>query len=119
QVCGVLDVLLGLMRGYAGNELLFTFLLEQGNVEIFYFLIAQKKFSDQLREKVFKVLYKLVKYEKVAERMKHRLKLKDLGYQGLVSFLSDVPVSMLLIRCLSEQVLGSDVTPNYKDLLSV
>ncbi|XP_072010630.1 neurobeachin-like protein 2 isoform X2 [Engystomops pustulosus] len=119
QVCGVLDVLLGLMRGYSGNELLFTFLLEQGNVEIFYFLIAQKKFSDQLREKVFKVLYKLVKYEKVAERMKHRLKLKDLGYQGLVSFLSDVPVSMLLIRCLSEQVLGSDVTPNYKDLLSV
>ncbi|CAI9566183.1 unnamed protein product, partial [Staurois parvus] len=25
----------------------------------------------------------------------------------------------LLIRCLSEQVLGSDLTPNYRDLLAV
>ncbi|XP_066441343.1 neurobeachin-like protein 2 isoform X1 [Eleutherodactylus coqui] len=119
QVCGILDVLLSLLRANINNEHLYIFLLEQGNVEVFYFLLVQKKFSDQLREKVFKILYKLVKYEKVGERLKHRLKLKDIGYQGLISFLSDVPVSMLLIRCLSEQVLGSDITPNYKDLLSV
>ncbi|KAG9471909.1 hypothetical protein GDO78_022334 [Eleutherodactylus coqui] len=106
SVCGILDVLLSLLRANINNEHLYIFLLEQGNVEVFYFLLVQKKFSDQLREKVFK-------------RLKHRLKLKDIGYQGLISFLSDVPVSMLLIRCLSEQVLGSDITPNYKDLLSV
>ncbi|KAM4026728.1 neurobeachin-like protein 2 isoform 3-T3 [Anomaloglossus baeobatrachus] len=119
QVCGILDVFLSLLKGNVNNELLYGFLLEQGNIDVFYYLLAQKKFSDQLRERVFKILYKLVKYEKVNERLKHRLKLKDIGYQGLISFLSDVPVSMLLIRCLSEQVLGSDVTPNYKDLLAV
>lgn len=55
QVCGILDVLLSLLKANISNEQLYTFLLEQGNVDVFYFLLAQKKFSDQLREKVFKV----------------------------------------------------------------
>ncbi|KAM9307763.1 neurobeachin-like protein 2 [Gastrophryne carolinensis] len=119
QVCGILEVLHSLMKVSASSEQLYSFLLEPGNVEALYYLLVQKKFSDQLRERVFKVLYKLIKYEKVNERLKHRLKLRDIGYQGLLSFLNDVPVSMLLIRCLSEQVLGSDATPNYRDLLAV
>jgi len=49
----------------------------------------------------------MLKYEKVPERSKNRLKLKDIGYQGLIACLSDVPSSMLLFRCLSEQVLGA------------
>ena len=49
----------------------------------------------------------MLKYEKVPERSKNRLKLKDIGYQGLIACLSDVPTSMLLFRCLSEQVLGA------------
>lgn len=53
------------------------------------------------------ILYKLLKYEKVNERSKHRLKLKDIGYQGFISYLNDIPVSMLLSRCLLEQVLAS------------
>ncbi|XP_053569691.1 neurobeachin-like protein 2 isoform X2 [Bombina bombina] len=119
QVCGVLEVLHSLLKGSSSNDQLYIFLLEPGNIDVFYSLLVQKKFSDHIREKVFKILYKLLKYEKVYDRNKHRLKLKDIGYQGLISFLSEVPVSMLLIRCLSEQVLGSDLSPNYKDLLSV
>lgn len=49
----------------------------------------------------------MLKYEKVPERSKSRLKLKDIGYHGLISHLSDIPGSMLLFRCLSEQVLGA------------
>ncbi|XP_075444218.1 neurobeachin-like protein 2 isoform X2 [Ascaphus truei] len=119
QVCGILDVILSLLKGSSTNEQLYLFLLEPANVEIFYSLLVQKKYSDHVREKVFKVLYKMLKYEKVHDRTKHRLKLKDVGYQGLISFVSEVPVSMLLIRGLSEQVLGSDLSPNYKDLLAV
>lgn len=52
----------------------------------------------------------MLKYEKVPERSKNRLKLKDIGYQGLIACLSDVPSSMLLFRCLSEQVLGAGTT---------
>lgn len=55
------------------------------------------------------VLYKMLKYEKVPERSKNRLKLKDIGYQGLIACLGDIPSSMLLFRCLSEQVLGAGI----------
>ncbi|XP_069501900.1 neurobeachin-like protein 2 isoform X3 [Ambystoma mexicanum] len=119
QVCGILEVIHSLLKGSPAQEQLCSCLLEPGNVEVFYWLLVQKRYSDEVRERVFKILYKILKFEKIHERHKHRLKLKDIGYQGLISFLNEVPVSMLLIRCLSEQVLGSDFHPNYKDLVAV
>ncbi|XP_027763570.1 neurobeachin-like protein 2 [Empidonax traillii] len=118
QVCGALEVIHSLLKGSPAQEQLFTFLFEPGQVEVLFSLLVQKKFSDEVRERVFKILYKMLKYEKVPERSKSRLKLKDIGYHGLISYLSDVPSSTLLFRCLSEQVLGAD-PPNYKDLVAV
>ncbi|XP_026698479.1 neurobeachin-like protein 2 [Athene cunicularia] len=118
QVCGALEVIHSLLKGSPAQEQLFAFLFEPGHVEVLFSLLVQKKFSDKVRERVFKILYKMLKYEKVPERSKNRLKLKDIGYQGLIACLSDVPTSMLLFRCLSEQVLGAD-PPNYKDLVAV
>ncbi|NWZ85789.1 NBEL2 protein, partial [Poecile atricapillus] len=118
QVCGALEVIHSLLKGSPAQEQLFAFLFEPGHVELLFSLLVQKKFSDEVRERVFKILYKMLKYEKVPERSKSRLKLKDIGYHGLISCLSDVPGSMLLFRCLSEQVLGAD-PPNYKDLVAV
>ncbi|PKU31636.1 neurobeachin-like protein 2 [Limosa lapponica baueri] len=118
QVCGALEVIHSLLKGSPAQEQLFAFLFEPGHVEVLFSLLVQKKFSDEVRERVFKVLYKMLKYEKVPERSKNRLKLKDIGYQGLIAYLSDIPSSMLLFRCLSEQVLGAD-PPNYKDLVAV
>ncbi|XP_069067022.1 neurobeachin-like protein 2 isoform X2 [Pleurodeles waltl] len=119
QVCGMLEVIHSLLKGSPAQEQLYSCLLEPGNVEVFYWLLVQKKYSDEVRERVFKIMYKILKFEKIHERYKHRLKLKDIGYQGLISFLNEISVSMLLIRCLSEQVLGSDFYPNYKDLVAV
>ncbi|NXB55189.1 NBEL2 protein, partial [Struthidea cinerea] len=118
QVCGALEVIHSLLKGSPAQEQLFAFLFEPGHVELLFSLLVQKRFSDEVRERVFKVLYKMLKYEKVPERSKSRLKLKDIGYHGLISHLSDVPGSMLLFRCLSEQVLGAD-PPSYKDLVAV
>ncbi|XP_053872741.1 LOW QUALITY PROTEIN: neurobeachin-like protein 2 [Malaclemys terrapin pileata] len=118
QVCGVLEVIQSLLKDSASQDQLYAFLFESGNVEVLFSLLVQRKFSDDVRERVFKVLYKMLKYEKAHERSKYRLKLKDVGYQGLISYLNDTPVSMLLFRCLLEQVLGSD-SPSYKDLMAV
>ncbi|KAJ7322077.1 hypothetical protein JRQ81_018364, partial [Phrynocephalus forsythii] len=118
QVCGMLEVIHGLQKSSPSQEQVYAFLFEPGNVEVFFSLLVQRKFSDDVREKIFKVLYKLLKYEKVNGRSKHRLQLKDVGYQGFISSLSDIPVSTLLFRCLLEQVLGAE-SPNYKDLAAV
>ncbi|XP_055486139.1 neurobeachin-like protein 2, partial [Leucoraja erinacea] len=119
QLCGILDVLLSLLKGGQSRDQLYALLFDPGYVEVFYSLILQKKYSDEVREKVFRLMYKMLKYEKINERSKLRLKLKDIGYLGLTSFLNDFPASVSLIRCLSEQVLCSDPVPNYKDLVAV
>ncbi|XP_026578840.1 neurobeachin-like protein 2 [Pseudonaja textilis] len=118
QVCGILEVIQSLQKSSPCQDQLFTFLFEPGNVEVFFSLLTQRKFSDEVRERIFKILYKLLKYEKIHERYKHRLKLKDIGYHGFISYLNDIPVSILFFRCLLEQVLGAD-SPNYKDLMAV
>lgn len=61
---------------------------------------------------ILQVLYKILKSERVSERNKQRIKLKDFGYFGLVCCLEDIPVTMTTVRCLYEQVLatGGDET---------
>ena len=56
---------------------------------------------------LLQVLYKILKSERVSERNKQRIKLKDFGYLGLVCCLEAIPVTMTTVRCLYEQVLAT------------
>uniref|UniRef100_UPI003AAC4AAA neurobeachin-like protein 2 isoform X1 n=1 Tax=Centroberyx gerrardi TaxID=166262 RepID=UPI003AAC4AAA len=118
QVVSALDVLYELLRSCPPREQVQAALLEWG-VEQLYCLLLTPSFGDEARERVFRVLYKILKSERVSERNKQRIKLKDFGYLGLVCFLGDVPVSMATVRCLYEQVLATDASPNFRDLLAV
>ncbi|KAK5618282.1 Neurobeachin-like protein 2 [Crenichthys baileyi] len=118
QVVKALDVLYELLRSSPPREQVQTVLLEWG-VEQLYSLLLTPSFGDEARERVFRVLYKILKSEKVSERNKQRIKLKDFGYLGLICFLEDMPVTMTTVRCLYEQVLATDASPNFRDLLAV
>lgn len=118
QVVKGLDVLYELLRSSPPREQVQAVLLEWG-VEQLYSLLFNPSFGDEARERVFRVLYKILKSEKVSERNKQRIKLKDFGYLGLVCFLEDMPVTMTTVRCLYEQVLATDASPNFRDLLAV
>ncbi|XP_028841134.1 neurobeachin-like protein 2 isoform X3 [Denticeps clupeoides] len=117
QVINALDVLYSVLRGPQLEQVL-TVLLDWG-VEQLYCLLLKPSFGDEARERVFRVLYKVLKSERAPERLKQRVKLRDSGYLGLVCFLGDTPVTMNTIRCLYEQVLATDHSPNFRDLLSV
>uniref|UniRef100_A0A3P8SL52 Neurobeachin-like protein 2 n=1 Tax=Amphiprion percula TaxID=161767 RepID=A0A3P8SL52_AMPPE len=118
QVVRALDVLYELLRSSPPREQVQAVLLEWG-VEQLYCLLLNPSFGDEARERVFRVLYKILKSERVSERNKQRIKLKDLGYLGLVCCLDEVPVTMSTVRCLYEQVLATDASPNFRDLLAV
>ncbi|KAM3872786.1 LOW QUALITY PROTEIN: neurobeachin-like protein 2 [Diretmus argenteus] len=118
QVVRALDVLYELLRSSPPREQVQAVLLEWG-VEQLYCLLLTPSFGDEARERVFRVLYKILKSERVSERTKQRIKLKDFGYLGLVCFLGDIPVTMTTVRCLYEQVLATDASPNFRDLLAV
>uniref|UniRef100_A0A8C5EJZ1 Neurobeachin-like protein 2 n=1 Tax=Gouania willdenowi TaxID=441366 RepID=A0A8C5EJZ1_GOUWI len=110
QVVRALDQLYELLRTSPPREQVQAVLLEWG-VEQLYSLLLTPSFGDEARERVFRVLYKILKSERVSERNKQRIKLKDLGYLGLVCCLEDIPVTMTTVRCLYD--------PNFRDLLAV
>ncbi|XP_036393977.1 neurobeachin-like protein 2 isoform X2 [Megalops cyprinoides] len=118
QVLSALDILHSLLKSSPPREQVLPVLLEWG-VEQLYCLLLKTHFGDAVREWVFRILYKVLKSERVSERSKQRVKLRDSGYLGLVCFLGDVPVTMTTIRCLYEQVLATDPAPNFRDLLAV
>ncbi|CAL1611255.1 unnamed protein product [Knipowitschia caucasica] len=118
QVVRALDVLYDLLRSTPPREQVQAFLLEWG-VEQLYSLLLTPNFGDEPKERVFRVLYKILKSERISERNKLKVKLRDFGYVGLVYCLEDCPVSMTSVRCLYEQVLATDATPNFRDLLAV
>uniref|UniRef100_A0A7N6BQ58 Neurobeachin-like protein 2 n=1 Tax=Anabas testudineus TaxID=64144 RepID=A0A7N6BQ58_ANATE len=101
QVVRALEVLYELLRNSPPREHVQTVLLEWG-VEQLYCLQLNPNFGDE-------VLYKILKSERVSERNKQRIKLRDFGYLGLVCCLEDIPVTMTTVRCL----------PNFRDLLAV
>ncbi|XP_031429737.1 neurobeachin-like protein 2 isoform X1 [Clupea harengus] len=118
QVISALDVVYSVLRCTPPRDQALSVLLEW-RVEQLYCLLLKPNFMDETRERVFRVLYKVLKSERVQERSKQRIKLRDSGYLGLVCFLGDTPVTMTTIRCLYEQVLATDPTPNFRDLLAV
>ncbi|KAJ8290724.1 hypothetical protein GJAV_G00016740 [Gymnothorax javanicus] len=118
QVLKALDVLHGLMRNSPPREHVIMALLDWG-VEQLYCLLFKNGFGDEVREWVFRILYKVLKSEGVSEKSKQRMKLRDFGYWGLVCFLSDIPITSTTIRSLYEQVVATDINPNPRDLLAV
>ncbi|XP_056300146.1 neurobeachin-like protein 2 isoform X3 [Pseudoliparis swirei] len=118
QAMCALDVLYELLRSSPLREQVQAVLLDWG-VEQLYCLLLTPSFGDEARERVFRVLYKILKSEHVSERNKQRIKLKDFGYLGLICHLDEIPITMTTVRCLYEQVLATDETPNIRDLLAV
>ncbi|XP_060777738.1 neurobeachin-like protein 2 isoform X2 [Neoarius graeffei] len=115
QAIILLDILYSVLRS---SPQALSVLLEWG-VEQLFCLLLKPSFSDDAHERVFRIMYKVLKSERVPERNKQRVKLREPTYLGLVCFLEEVPVSMTIIRCLYEQVLATDPSPSFRDLLAV
>ncbi|KAM6152194.1 neurobeachin-like protein 1 isoform 1-T1 [Erethizon dorsatum] len=119
QLFGILDVLCVLLRTSPTRGQLFLLLFEPGNADILYALLLNQKYSDKLREIVFKVMEQMLKCTNVYERSKQRIRLREVGYSGLGLLLNEASVNTSLIKNLTNQIINTDPVINYKDLLSV
>uniref|UniRef100_A0A5F8H4S1 Neurobeachin like 1 n=1 Tax=Monodelphis domestica TaxID=13616 RepID=A0A5F8H4S1_MONDO len=63
KLFGILDVLFSLLHTSPARDQLFLLLFEPGNADILYVLLLNQKYSDRLRELIFKVLYMLCAWE--------------------------------------------------------
>uniref|UniRef100_A0A8C2BAE7 Neurobeachin-like protein 2 n=1 Tax=Cyprinus carpio TaxID=7962 RepID=A0A8C2BAE7_CYPCA len=119
QLCGILELLLTLLQTSAARDQLFLLLFEPGAADSCYALLLNNKHSDRLRELVFKLFERMLKCDRVYEKSKQRLRLRDVGYSGLSLLFSDLHLTSTLIKCLLHQVLSTDTVINYKDLMAV
>ncbi|XP_017689650.1 PREDICTED: neurobeachin-like protein 1 [Lepidothrix coronata] len=109
QLCGILDVLFSLLHSSPTPDQLFLLLFEPGNADILYALLLHQRYSDRLRELVFKIVEEMLKCTKVYERSKHRMRLREVGYSGLGLLLNESPVPVSLIKNLLNQVLYAGI----------
>ncbi|XP_061652888.1 neurobeachin-like protein 1 isoform X2 [Phyllopteryx taeniolatus] len=119
QICGLLEMLLSLLQSSPSRDQLFLLLFEPGAADSCYALLLNNKHSDRLRELVFKLFERMLRCDRIYEKNKQRLRLREAGYNGLSLLFSDFHITPTLIRCLLNQVLHTDQVVNYKDLMAL
>ncbi|XP_054992464.1 neurobeachin-like protein 2 isoform X1 [Sorex araneus] len=118
QVVGVLDLVLALLQASPAQESLTVFLLEPGNLEVLLALLVRPSPLPLLPDRVCKILRRLQQNERLPERSRQRLRLRDCGLEGLVTCLPEGTVSPQLCQGLYKLFLGADGL-NLSDLLAV
>ncbi|XP_030792221.1 neurobeachin-like protein 2 isoform X2 [Rhinopithecus roxellana] len=118
QVAGALDLLLALLHGSPAQESLAIFLLEPGNLEVLLALLVRPGSLPLLPDRVCKILRRLQQNERLPERSRQRLRLRECGLQGLIACLPEGTVSPQLCQGLYKLFLGADCL-NLSDLLAV
>ncbi|XP_012575949.1 PREDICTED: neurobeachin-like protein 2 [Condylura cristata] len=118
QVVGALDLLLTLLQSSPAQESLAVFLLEPGNLEVLLALLVRPRSLPLLPDRVCKILRRLQQNERLPERSRQRLRLRECGLLGLVTCLPEGIVSPQLCQGLYRLFLGADY-PNLSDLLAV
>ncbi|XP_075820546.1 neurobeachin-like protein 2 isoform X1 [Microtus pennsylvanicus] len=125
QVVGTLDLLLALLYGSPAQEPLAIFLLEPGNLEVLFTLLVRPRSPPLLTDRVFKILRRLQQNERLPERNRQRLRLRNCGLQGLVASLTEGTISPQLCQGLYKLFIGAApqvASPdclNLSDLLAV
>ncbi|KAL1022209.1 hypothetical protein UPYG_G00023730 [Umbra pygmaea] len=119
QICGIIELLLTLLQTSAARDQLFLLLFEPGAFDSCYALLLNSKHSDRLRELVFKTFDRMLRCDRVYEKNKQRLRLREGGYSGLTLLFSDNQVTPSIIKSLLNQVLHTDNTVSYRDLMAL
>ncbi|XP_069568849.1 neurobeachin-like protein 1 isoform X2 [Brachyistius frenatus] len=119
QLRDVLELLLSVLQTSPARDQLFLLLFEPAAADSCYALLLNNKHSDRLRELVFKLFERMLRCDRVYEKNKQRLRLREAGYAGLSLLFSDLHITPTLVRCLLNQVLHTDHVVNYKDLMAL
>ncbi|CAI9594080.1 unnamed protein product, partial [Staurois parvus] len=119
QLYGILEIVYHLLITSPTIDQLFLLLFEPGSADMLYALLLNQRYSDRLKELVFKILEQMLNCIKVYEKSKQRIRLREVGYSGLGLLVNEAHVSTLLIKGLLNQIFRADLVVNYKDLLAV
>ncbi|XP_052812655.1 neurobeachin-like protein 1 isoform X3 [Mya arenaria] len=114
-----LDMLIQLLSSGRKQDQLYLLMFEPNVGEMLYGLLTLKGFTIIYYEKIVKVLYILLKTDKVYEKNKSRLRLTDSGHLGLISLIDGIEISGPTIKRFLEQVSLTDTPQSYGAILAI
>ncbi|XP_076450797.1 neurobeachin-like protein 1 [Babylonia areolata] len=115
-----LDLLLAMLDNHGRkHDNLIALLFEPEQAEMLYKLLTYKNYPIIFYEKIVKVLWVLLKTDRVYDKSKHRLRLGDMGHWGLVTMMAGYAISAPMIRRFVEQVSYVDTVQSYNSILAV
>ncbi|XP_012936084.1 neurobeachin-like protein 1 [Aplysia californica] len=115
-----MDLLISLLDSRSRRQdQLILLLYEPEQAELFYQLLTYPSQPIIFYEKVVKVLYLLLKSERVYEKSKSRLRLAEVGHWGLVNLMSSYDISAPMIKRFMEQVSFTETAQMYRAVLAI
>lgn len=119
MICESLDVIMSLLDSSRRHDQLYLLMFEPEVGEMLYGLLLVQGYTIVYYEKIVKVLYILLKTDKVYEKNKSRMRLQDCGYLGLIDLIKGFEVSGPTIKRFLEQVSIPDTPQGYNAVLAV
>ncbi|XP_059473157.1 neurobeachin-like protein 1 isoform X2 [Neocloeon triangulifer] len=127
-VTEVLDMLISHLESATCKDQLLLLMYEPHAAETLYCLMLAKHFTHELKHKVLKLFYVLLRSERVYERHKMRLRLQDNSsttlshvglYPGLLSSIDQSDYTMEFTVMLLDQILLTDTSSSYAGALAL
>eukprot|EP00090_Calanus_glacialis_P023550 TRINITY_DN363_c0_g1_i1.p1 TRINITY_DN363_c0_g1~~TRINITY_DN363_c0_g1_i1.p1 ORF type:complete len:2732 (-),score=430.45 TRINITY_DN363_c0_g1_i1:184-7587(-) len=117
----ILDVLIQYMESKLVKDQMFLLLLEPKCIDLIYCLLLDESLNQDIRSKVYKLIFILLKSNKVSNRHKTRLHLQEAGYLGFVYMRSakEPQIEMEEVVNLTNHMLSFDHPSSYQGILAL
>ncbi|GFO07271.1 neurobeachin-like protein 1, partial [Plakobranchus ocellatus] len=119
-VLEALDLLVSLLESRSRrHDQLILLLFEPDQADLLYQLLTYPAQPIIFYEKVVKILYLLLKTERVYEKSKARLRLSEIGHWGLINLMSGYDISVPMIKRFIDQVSFTDTPQMFGAVLAI
>ncbi|BFZ22107.1 hypothetical protein BsWGS_25146 [Bradybaena similaris] len=115
-----MDLLIALVESHSRKQhQLIVLLYEPEQAEMLYQLLTYPAQPIIFYEKVVKIIYLLLKSERISEKSKSRLRLAEIGHWGLINLMTSYDISAPMIKRFLEQVSITETQQTYAAILAI
>ena len=117
----VLDMLLSYLESKSVRDQMILILAEPNCIDLIFCTLLEESVSDSSRLKIYKLIFSLLRTNKISQRHKSRLHLQEVGYLGFLYMRAskDPPIGMEEVMQLTNQMLAFDHVSSYQGILAL
>ena len=117
----IIDLLLNYLESKLVKDQMILILAEPKCIDLIFCILLEESISNATRLKIYKLIFSLLRTNKISNRHKSRLHLQDVGYLGFLYMRAakDAPITMDEVVHLTNQMLSFDHASSYQGILAL